>query len=91
MTYLFASLYADSLYAIGQKDDAIVWSKRALVLAPDCVDCRRDLAIQLKETGRKKEAMELLMTYDNEMKDQGKQQSFQGLIMIIQDELKSLN
>ena len=89
ISYDFASLYARSLYAIGEKDEAIKWNKRALVLVPACNDCRRDLAIQLKDMGKKKEAFDLLTSYDEKQKSQGKPQVFQGMIMLLEDELKA--
>jgi len=90
ISYDFASLYARSLFAMGEKEEAIKWSRRALVLAPTCNDCRRDLAIQLKELGRTKEALELLTKYDTMQKSLGKPQYFQGLIMLLEDEEKIL-
>ena len=90
ISYDFASLYARSLYAIGQKEEAIKWNKRALVLAPSCNGCRKELAMQLKDYGRKNEALELLSNYDNMLKSQGKPQIFQGLIMLLEDEINGL-
>jgi tetratricopeptide (TPR) repeat protein len=87
ISYDFASLYARSLFAIGQKEEAIKWNKRSLVLAPNCNDCRRDLALQLKDYGRKKEALQLLKDYDDKLKSQGKSPIFQGMIMLIEDEI----
>ena len=88
ISYDFASLYSRSLFAIGEKEEALKWNKRALVLAPNCNDCRRDLAIQLKEVGKIKEALYLLKSYDDKQKSQGKNQYFQGMIMLIEDEIK---
>jgi murein DD-endopeptidase MepM/ murein hydrolase activator NlpD len=85
ISYDFASLYARSLYAIGEKEEAIKWNKRALTLAPNCNDCRRDLAIQLKDMGRKAEAFELLNSYDEKQKELGKPQYFQGLLMLFKE------
>jgi len=87
ISYDFASLYARSLFAIGKKDEAIKWNRRALILAPECNDCRRDLAIQLKDTGKKQEALKLLKDYDSKRLQDGKKEVFQGLIMLIEDEL----
>jgi tetratricopeptide (TPR) repeat protein len=87
ISYDFASLYSRSLYAIGQKEEAIKWNKRALVLAPDCNDCRRDLAEQLRDNGKKKEAFDLLFNYDSKRKLDGKPQVFQGMIMLLEDEI----
>jgi len=86
ISYDFASLYSRSLYSIGEKEEAIKWNKRALTLAPSCNDCRRDLAIQLKDMNRKKEAYELLKTYDDKQKELGKPQYFQGMLMLFEDE-----
>ena len=77
------------MFAIGEKDEAIKWNKRALVLAPACNDCRRELAIQLKDMGKKKEAFDLLTSYDDKQKSQGKPQIFQGMIMLLEDEIKA--
>ncbi len=71
ISYDFASLYARSLFAIGEKEEAIKWNKRALALAPNCKSCRRDLAIQLKDMNRKQEAYELLNSYDQKQKELG--------------------
>lgn len=85
ISYDFASLYSRSLFAIGEKDEAIKWNKRALTLEPNCNDCRRDLAIQLKDMNRKKEAYDLLNSYDEKQKELGKPQYFQGLLMLFNE------
>jgi len=85
ISYDFASLYARSLFAIGEKEEAIKWNKRALTLEPNCNDCRRDLAIQLKDMNRKQEAYDLLNSYDEKQKELGKPQYFQGLLMLIKE------
>lgn len=86
ISYDFASLYARSLFAIGEKEEAIKWNKRALVLSPNCIDCRRDLAMQLKDMNRKKEAFDLLRNFDEKQKSEGKTQYFQGLLMLFEDD-----
>jgi len=86
ISYDFASLYARSLFAIGEKEDAVKWNRRAIVLAPNCIDCIRDLAMQLKDMNRNKEAYELIKNFDDNQKYQGKSQYFQGLLMLFEDE-----
>ena len=86
ISYDFASLYARSLFAIGEKEEAVKWSRRAIVLAPNCIDCIRDLAMQLKDVTKKKEAYELIKNFDENQKSQGKTQYFQGLLMLFEDE-----
>lgn len=85
ITYDFSSLYSKSLFAIGEKEEAIKWNRRALTLAPNCNDCRRDLAIQLKDMDRKKEAYDLLNSYDEKQKELGKPQYFQGMLMLFRE------
>lgn len=87
----FATSYAKSLFAIGQREEAIKWNMRAIKLAPDCIGCRQDLAAQLRELGRPREAIKLLQEYDESQKSRGKKVHFEGMIMLLEDDLSKSN
>jgi murein DD-endopeptidase MepM/ murein hydrolase activator NlpD len=89
ISYDFAALYSESLFQINQRDEALKWSRRAYTLVPECLSCRSMHAQQLRQMGRQKEALQILKEYDDEQAKKGKQQRYQGLIMLIEDDLSN--
>jgi len=89
ISYDFAAHYSNSLYAVGNREEALKWGYRSIKLAPDCLTCRSDLATKLKDLGRSVEALKLLTEYNESQKAKGKNEHFQGLIMLLEDEAAS--
>lgn len=77
-TYDIFAYYAKTLDAVGRTDDAITWSYRALLLVPQLVDVRGDLAKLLVKKGRKFEALSLLASFDNELQSHGRPAYFEA-------------
>lgn len=88
MSYDAASLYARSLYAVGQQDDSLKWGARALELGANCLDCRQEQARRMVDMGRKKEAYDLLKKFDEKQKASGKREFFRDDIMLLEDDSK---
>lgn len=74
---LFA-YYADSLAKLGQNDQAIEWSYKALSVVPGLVDVRSKLAKLLVGANRPYEALALLQAYDSQMEARGRPAYFSG-------------
>ena len=89
ISYDFAAHYSNSLFAVGNREEAVKWGYRSIKLAPDCLTCRSDLATKLKDLGRSAEALKLLTDYNESQKSKGKKEHFQGLIMLLEDEAAS--
>lgn len=88
ISYDFSSLYSESLFQTGNTEEALKWSKRSFILAPECTGCRRQHAEQLRKLGRSLEALNILKEYDELQVLKGKPQVFQGPIMLLEDDLK---
>jgi tetratricopeptide (TPR) repeat protein len=85
ISYDFAALYSRSLFEIGEKEDSIKWGWRSIEIAPNCIDCRKELSWKLAKTGKKAEAKKLLIDFDNEQLAKGKPQYFKGQLMLLED------
>jgi predicted aspartyl protease len=79
-SYRLYALYAQSLDATGQLDQAIKMNYAALQIAPDLVDVRGDLADQLVRRGRTPEALSLLQSYDQSLVEAGQPPYFPAQI-----------
>lgn len=77
-TYDLFAYYAKTLDALGRTDDAILWNYRALLLVPQLVDVRGELAKQLVKKGRPFEALSLLSSFDSDLAAAGKPPYFQA-------------
>ena len=87
ISYDVAYWYADSLYKSGNKEQAIIWNKRSIELAPTCLDCRKGLAEKLQGLNRAQEAVDLLQNYDDTEVAAGKPARFTGQIMLLKDSM----
>jgi clan AA aspartic protease (TIGR02281 family) len=77
-TYDLFAYYAKSLDGMGRDDDAITWNYRALMIVPQLVDVRENLAKILTRRGRPYEALSLLASFDSQLEEQGKNSYFEG-------------
>ncbi len=77
-SYDLFAYYADSLTKLGRTSDAIDWSYKTLILVPQLVDVRGNLAKLLVQQKRTYEALNLLAEFDRDLEAREKGQYFEA-------------
>lgn len=90
-TYDLFSYYADSLSKLGEIDQAIDWSYKALTVVPSLVDVRGSLAKLLVQKKRYFEALALLASFDDHLKSIGYSPYFEGQRIAIETAMQQAN
>ena len=81
--------HARSLDAAGDLPGAICLNRRALEVLPTLVDVRGSLAQQLVRSGRPREALDLLESFDRSLTARGEAPYFAAQILSIRDSMAS--
>jgi Flp pilus assembly protein TadD len=87
-TYDLFAFYAKSLDVSGDLAGSMTFNRKSLQIVPSLVDVRGDLARQLVRNGQPKEAIELLRSYDDDLKRQGHPPYFTVQIVGVEEGMK---